>query len=200
VGDNGAGKSTLLRVLAGILSPDTGTCNRDPDTTFSLLALQAGFNPYLSGQENALVSGVLLGRTRSEMKTRMDQIQELSGLGTFFDQPIRTYSTGMRSRLGFAIAYHTDPDVLLLDEILAVGDQQFKETSRRLITEIIENKKTSIIVSHSEHLLKEMCTRLIWLDKGSVHQDGSPDDVWKEYRVHYRKRLNLPTNPSNATV
>jgi len=189
VGDNGTGKSTLLKILAGILKPDKGALEKRRDLMITLLSLQAGFRPNLSGRDNALVNGVLLGMTRKHLLERMDQIRELSDIGDFFDEPLKTYSSGMKSRLGFAIAYFTNPDVMLLDEILSVGDHDFSVKSRTLIQEKINEGRTTLIISHSEHLLKELCTRLIWIGEGTVLDDGDPDRVWLAYRSHYRKRI-----------
>lgn len=188
IGDNGAGKSTLLKVIGAILSPERGVIWRHPGKRFSLLSLQAGFQAKLTGRDNVYTSGVLLGMSRREVRERIASIEAMADIGDFFDEPIRVYSSGMRSRLGFAIAYHVDPDVMLLDEILSVGDQEFTKKSQELITGKILSGKTAVIVSHSEHLLKEMCNRLIWVGRGQVLMDNDAHSVWNEYKDHYKRR------------
>lgn len=164
LGRNGAGKSTLLKVIAGLIRPDSGrVINRG--VSVSLLALQAGFDPNLSGRDNAVISAMLQGASRKEAESRLGEIQDYAELGEFFDEPIRTYSTGMRARLGFAVSTIIDPDVLLLDEVLSVGDQQFKEKARRTMMEKLSSEQTVILVSHSQEHIKTFCSRAILLDK-----------------------------------
>jgi len=182
IGRNGAGKSTLLKILAGITSPDAGAITFRGDLRTTLLSIQAGFDQHLSGRDNAILSGMLLGMRRREILAKIDAITELAALGSFIDEPLRTYSSGMRARLGFATAYHTDTDIMLLDEILSVGDAKFSETARRLMEERINSNKTAILVSHSESTVKELCPRLIWLENGQIREDGKTDEVWSMYR------------------
>ena len=143
IGKNGVGKSTLLRVLAGILAPNTGKIKvHRPGLRISLISLQAGFVPYLSGRENAILSGMLLGATKKEIFSRMDDILAFSELNGFFDEPVNTYSTGMRARLGFSVAYHVEPDVILLDEVMGVGDEAFRKKSTEAMKNRIQSDKT----------------------------------------------------------
>lgn len=181
IGRNGAGKSTLLKLLAGIIAPDRGEIRSRKDLRTTLLSLQAGFEPHLTGRENAILSGMLLGMSRRQVLQKMDRITELADIGEFMDRPLRTYSSGMGARLGFATAYHTDTDVMLLDEILSVGDAKFSRNTQELMTARLRSRKTAILVSHSEYLVKELCPRLIWLDKGRVRADGETDSVWAAY-------------------
>lgn len=185
VGRNGAGKSTLLKLLAGITVPDAGCIRFRPDLRSTLLSLQAGFEPHLTGRENAMLSGMLLGMRRKEVQQKMGDIVALADLGDFIDQPLRTYSTGMRARLGFATAFHTDTDIMLLDEILSVGDVHFSRMTRERMEERIYSHKTAILVSHSEKVVKDLCPRLIWIEKGELREDGDTDQVWKKYRQSF---------------
>jgi lipopolysaccharide transport system ATP-binding protein len=166
IGANGAGKSTLLRMIAGIVEPDCGTLWREPGTTASLLALNVGLKNELSGRENAIVSGLLLGMSLARIKSLLDDIHRFSGLGDFFERPVGSYSTGMRARLGFAVAIHADPDILLIDEVLGVGDQNFKDKSHKAMKEKISSNKTVVLVSHSMDAIKSLCDRVIWIHEG----------------------------------
>lgn len=166
VGANGAGKSTLLRMIAGIVEPDCGELWREPNTTASLLALNVGLKNELSGRENAIISGLLLGMSLARIRSLLDDIHRFSGLGEFFERPVASYSTGMRARLGFAVAIHADPDVLLIDEVLGVGDQNFKDKSHRAMKEKINSNKTVVLVSHSMEAIKALCDRVLWIHEG----------------------------------
>ncbi|QKE65041.1 ABC transporter ATP-binding protein [Aquipseudomonas campi] len=166
IGSNGAGKSTLLRMIAGIIEPDSGQVWRQPNTSASLLALNVGFKPELSGRENAILSGLLLGMSVQQIKSQIDAIHQFSGLGDFFERAVGTYSTGMRARLGFAVAIQADPDILLIDEVLGVGDQNFKTKSHAAMREKIDSNKTVVLVSHSMDAIKSLCDRVLWLHEG----------------------------------
>ncbi len=166
IGCNGAGKSTLLRMIAGIIDPDRGQLSRQPDTTASLLALNAGFKPELSGRENAMFSGLLLGLSHQQISGKLDEIKAFSDLEDFFERPVGTYSTGMRARLGFAVAIHADPDVLLIDEVLGVGDESFKIKSHAAMKAKINSDKTVVLVSHSMAAIRSLCDRVLWLQEG----------------------------------
>lgn len=165
VGRNGAGKSTLLRVVAGIITPDQGELI-NKGVSVSLLALQAGFDPELTGRDNAIISGMLLGYTRKQAESTLEQVKEFSELGNFFDEPVKTYSSGMSSRLGFSVAVFMTPDVLLLDEVLSVGDKEFRLKAEAEMMRKINSDQTILIVSHSEDLINKVCDRIITLEKG----------------------------------
>ena len=180
IGRNGAGKSTLLRLLAGILAPDTGTILHKTDRV-SLLALQAGFIPALTGRENAVLSGILLGMTRAEVEARMDEMVRFAELEDFIDEPVRAYSSGMRARLGFTVAFQADPDVLLIDEVLGIGDVSFKEKSSAAMREKIASDKTVVIVTHQAETVLELCDRVVWVEKGVTVEMGEPKVVVDNY-------------------
>ncbi|MGA0236563.1 MAG: ABC transporter ATP-binding protein [Alphaproteobacteria bacterium] len=181
VGRNGAGKSTLLRIIGGIYPPAGGTVWRDPKKTVALLSLGLGFKGDLSGRDNALLAAMLQGMTRREAKQRLDAIGEFTELGDFFEQPVKTYSSGMRSRLGFATGLLLDTDILLLDEILAVGDQSFRQKARAALRERLAPDKTVILVHHMEQAIKETCQRAVWLEQGQVRDDGGVAEVLAGY-------------------
>jgi lipopolysaccharide transport system ATP-binding protein len=182
LGNNGAGKSTLLRLISGVILPDTGkVINRG--YTVSLLVLHAGFDPNLSGYDNAVFAGMLQGYTRLEVKSVIDQIHEYSELGEFFFEPVRTYSTGMAARLGFSVANIISPDVLLIDEILAVGDQGFREKAERTMIDKIQSNQTIVLVSHSQHQISKLCDRVIIIEDGRCIASGNPDDILKIYNL-----------------
>lgn len=162
VGRNGAGKSTLLRVIAGIIQPDEGAVINH-GVSVSLLALQAGFDPELSGRDNAIISGMLMGYLRRQVEAKLEEITDFSELGDFMHQPVKTYSSGMRSRLGFAVAMHVMPDVLLLDEVLSVGDAAFKKKAELEMMKKLHSKQTVVLVSHSEDQIDRVCDRKITL-------------------------------------
>lgn len=162
VGRNGAGKSTLLRIMAGIIRPDQGQVINH-GVSVSLLALQAGFDPELPGRDNAIMNGMLLGYTRRQVEARMADIVAFSELGDFIDEPVKTYSSGMRSRLGFSVSVFMTPDVLLLDEILSVGDKAFREKAESEMTRKMRSDQTIVLVSHSENQINRLCDRVICL-------------------------------------
>ncbi|MEM1412052.1 MAG: ABC transporter ATP-binding protein [Pseudomonadota bacterium] len=181
LGRNGAGKSTLMALLADIIEADEGVVERNVSSV-QLLSLHAGFMPQLSGRQNAIMAGMLLGLRRREITNRLDAIIEFSGLQDQIDEPIRTYSTGMRARLGFAICMQSRPEVLLIDEVLSVGDAAFRPKARRIITERIESDETVVIVSHNEKTLKAYCDRIAWLEDGRIKLLDAADTVLKAYR------------------
>jgi lipopolysaccharide transport system ATP-binding protein len=167
IGKNGAGKSSLLRIIAGIIEPDRGTFEQTCHSKSSLQSLNAGFNPLLSGRQNIFLSGLMLGIRKDEIKSHVDEIIEMAELGDFISEPVQSYSNGMKSRLGFSIAYFMNPDVLLIDEALSVGDAAFKEKSARLIKEKVRDQRTTaIIVSHSAATLSSLCDRMICIEHG----------------------------------
>lgn len=182
IGHNGAGKSTLLRLLARILDPDKGEVTSKIDRV-SLLSLQVGFVPNLSGRQNAILAGILLGMSHRQMREKMDSVIAFSELEEFIDEPVRTYSSGMRARLGFAVAFQADPDVILIDEVLGVGDVNFKEKSASAMRQKIESDKTVVIVTHSPETVLELCDRVVWVDHGVTRAEGDPQQIVNEYKV-----------------
>ena len=182
IGSNGSGKSTLLKLVAGILRPDTGTVAVDGRVA-ALIELGAGFHPEISGRENVYINGAVLGLSRREVDARFDRIVEFSGLGDFIDEPVKTYSSGMYVRLGFAVAIHTDPDVLLVDEVLAVGDEAFAHRCLRRIQELLASGRTLLFVSHSLALMETLCDRVLWIEGGEARLVGEPRRVIDAYRA-----------------
>jgi lipopolysaccharide transport system ATP-binding protein len=181
IGRNGAGKSTLLRLLAGILAPDTGEIIRQTERV-SLLALQAGFIPALTGRQNAILSGILLGLSKTEVEARMDEMVRFAELEQFIDEPVRTYSSGMRARLGFTVAFQADPDVLLVDEVLGTGDASFREKSSAAMRAKIASDKTVVIVTHYPETVLDLCDRVVWVEKGVTVEIGEPQAVVERYQ------------------
>ena len=180
IGPNGAGKSTLLQVLAGIIIPSAGSVDVRGQVS-SLLTLGAGFDLELTGRDNILLAGAFLGIDSGEMKRRMDSIVQYADIGEFMDAPIKTYSSGMRARLGFAIATSVDPDILLLDEVLATGDATFRAKSKIRVLELVRAAKAIVLVTHDMNWVTEYCNRAILLEKGHVVIEGDPAEV---VRVH----------------
>lgn len=187
IGRNGAGKSTLLLILAGIIALDRGSIIHRTKS-ISLLSLGVGFVPYLTGRQNAVLSGLLLGLSRTQIEGRMDDIIAFSELGGFFDQYVRTYSSGMRARLGFAVAFQADPDILLVDEVLGVGDQSFQERSEAAMRNRIASDKTVVIVTHNPETVLDICDRVVWVENGVTVEIGDPETVVENYRASVRKR------------
>jgi ABC-type polysaccharide/polyol phosphate transport system ATPase subunit len=174
IGPNGAGKSTLLRMMAGIYAPDEGSL-RVKGRVSLLAGLGAGFQKNLTGRENISLSGSIYGITPEELYQLVPSIVVFSGIGDFIDQPLRTYSSGMRARLAFSIASHLSPDILLIDEVLAVGDSSFREKSKRRIMEMVKGDATVVIVSHNAAILREICDRVICIANGKI--DMISEDV-----------------------
>jgi lipopolysaccharide transport system ATP-binding protein len=180
VGANGSGKSTLLKLLAGTAKPTSGTLDVNGRVT-ALLEIGAGFHPDFSGRENAYLNGSLLGLSRKDMDRTMPAIEEFADIGRFFDAAVKTYSSGMYMRLGFAVAVHLEPDILLVDEVLAVGDEYFQHKCFAKISEFRAAKKTIVLVSHDLGAVARLCERAIWLDEGVVGAEGSPHLVIEAY-------------------
>lgn len=189
IGRNGAGKSTLLRLLAGIIAPERGKIISDGSQA-SLLSLQVGFIPHLTGRVNAILSGMLLGLWRLQVEAMMGRIIEFSELEEFIDQPVRTYSAGMKARLGFAVAFHADPDILLVDEVLGVGDEEFRKKSTAAMREKIRSKKTVVMVSHIPNTMRELCDRVVWLEHGTVKMEDETEKVMNAYHADFKKRIS----------
>lgn len=182
IGHNGAGKSTLLRVLAGIYKADRGEVIKHKGVSASLIAVNVGFSPHLTGRENVVLNALFLGLSKQEAQAIIPSVKAYSGLGEFFEQPLITYSTGMRSRLGFSIAHHARPDIILIDEALGAGDKDFKEKSQKAIEEkILDQSSTVVLVSHSVATLRKLCTRVLWLDQGRTVRVGDAEDVLDAY-------------------
>jgi ABC-type polysaccharide/polyol phosphate transport system ATPase subunit len=181
IGGNGSGKSTLLKLLAGMLQPSSGRI-AVAGRVAALIELGAGFHPEISGRENVYINGAVLGLTRRQIDRRYDEIVEFAGLADFMEEPVKNYSSGMYVRLGFAVAIHTDPDLLLVDEVLAVGDEAFAHRCVRRIEEFLATGKTLMLVSHSLDLVAELCDRALWLDRGRQRLLGTPRRVVDAYR------------------
>jgi lipopolysaccharide transport system ATP-binding protein len=193
IGRNGAGKSTLLQVLGGIIRPDTGTIINNNATT-SLMALQAGFDPELSGRLNILVSGMLLGFRKADIKKNMDKIIAFSELENFIDRPVKAYSTGMKARLGFSLALEMNPDVLLIDEVLGVGDVQFRKKAVAVMKEKFLSEQTIVLVSHDAITVKTLCNRAVWIENGVTRMAGPSDQVvtaYEDYVKNPPKKLSI---------
>lgn len=180
IGVNGSGKSTLLKLMTKIIYPNSGTIKTNGKLT-SLLELGAGFHPDFSGRENIYFNASIFGLTRKQIDERLEQIIEFSELGSYIDNPVRTYSSGMYMRLAFAVAINVDADILLVDEVLAVGDQHFQDKCIAKMKELKEEGKTMVFVTHSMQTVKEFCSRAVWLCDGVIKMDGKPDDVIEEY-------------------
>ncbi len=176
IGRNGAGKTTLMKVIAQVLRPTAGTVAIHGQVA-PLLELGAGFDPELSGRENLFLNGALLGRSRREIQRRFDAIVEFSELAHFIDSPLRSYSTGMVARLGFAIATDVEPDILLVDEALSVGDLAFQAKCMARIEEMLARGTTLVLVSHSPEAVLRLCQRVMWLEQGRVVADGAASEV-----------------------
>ncbi len=180
IGKNGAGKSTLLSLLLGTSFPTSGAIEVMGKRT-PLLELGAGFHPDLTGRENVYIAAVLLGLTRSEVDERIEKIIDFSEIRPFVDVPVRTYSNGMYLRLAFSVAIHTDPEILLIDEVLAVGDESFQRKSEAAILSLIQSGVTTVFVSHNLEAVKKISHRVLWLHQGQVREDGAPADIVEHY-------------------
>lgn len=185
IGKNGAGKSTLLSLLLGTSYPSEGQIKVEGKRT-PLLELGSGFHPDLSGRENVILNAVLLGLTKREALDRVEEIVKFSEIEPFIDMPVRTYSNGMYLRLAFSVAIHTDPEVLLIDEILAVGDKEFQRKSEDALVSLIKSGVTTVFVSHNLKAIKKVCNRAIWLDQGNIKSEGSPQIVINDYRSYLK--------------
>jgi ABC-type polysaccharide/polyol phosphate transport system ATPase subunit len=179
IGANGSGKSTLLLAIAGVLRPDAGMIYASGRPT--LLTIAAPFETELTGRQNIFLNAAYLGFGRKEISGRVDEIIAFSELGSFIDVPVRKYSAGMRTRLAFAVASHLEPDVLLLDEILGVGDEAFREKSSKKMRSLIEGAKAIVVVTHNMGFVKQMCTKALWLEDGRVAGYGEPAEIVNQY-------------------
>ncbi len=180
LGKNGSGKSTLLKLIAGITVPTAGTV-RTKGNIVPLIELGSGFHPEFTGYENIYFYTAVLGYPKSMVRKKVDEIIDFAAVGEFIDQPIKNYSSGMKSRLAFSVSVNIDPDILILDEVLSVGDADFREKSYQKMREFFRNGKTILYVSHSLGSIKELCTRAILIDKGQLIMDGEPMKVIRHY-------------------
>ena len=182
IGKNGSGKSTLLRSIANIFVPDEGNIDLH-GRSISLLSIGVGFNGNLTGRKNIMLSGLLLGFSEEMIKEKMEEIIEFSELGEFIDKPVRMYSSGMYSKLAFAITACLETDIMLIDEVLSVGDEKFKKKSYNKMKELInQDNKTVVIVSHNTQTLQELCNRVMWLHEGEIKEIGDPKKVLEDYK------------------
>ncbi len=194
IGKNGSGKSTTLGLIAGVLHPTSGTIETHGRIS-PLLQIGAGFHPELNGRENIFLNGILLGQTHRQIRDRFDEIVAFSELEDYIDEPLRAYSSGMCARLGFATAIHIDPDILLLDEILAVGDVAFQKKCRERIHLLQQNQGvTTVFVTHSTTDMVKLCNRAVLLDQGRAVADGTAEYVAHQYDALLQASPNLPTS------
>lgn len=187
IGSNGAGKSTLLKTLSGVLQPDSGIINIFSNS-IALLTLGTGFEPDISGIENIFLNGALLGLKKKIIMEKLDEIINFADIGDFIYNPIRTYSTGMKARLAFAVASSIDPDILLIDEMLGVGDEEFKEKSKNKLQSMIQSDRTVIIVAHNMQTIRDYCNDVLWLEKGNLIKYGKTDEVVDEYLAYIKQK------------
>lgn len=180
IGVNGSGKSTLLKLITKIIYPTSGSI-KVKGKLASLLELGAGFHPDFSGRENIYFNASIFGLTKAEIDSRLDDIIAFSELGSFIDTPVRTYSSGMYMRLAFSVAINVDADIILIDEILAVGDQRFQEKCMNKMQELKKMGKTMVFVSHSKEAVEFLCDRAVWINNGEIQKDGKTKEVLKEY-------------------
>ncbi|MDE1170738.1 MAG: ABC transporter ATP-binding protein [Verrucomicrobium sp.] len=181
LGSNGAGKSTLMRLISGIVDKDRGKIWKAKGLRVMLLSIGVGFEESLTGRENAILGGMLLGLHHRTILKRLKKIEEFSELREFFDQPVYTYSSGMRMRLGFSVAMEVNPDVLLLDEVLGVGDVSFVKKSTDALVEKIRSDMSVILISHSPELIQQLCTRATWVNRGVTQATGTVEEISSRY-------------------
>ena len=186
IGKNGSGKSTTLNALAGIFSPDSGSIDLNGHS-ISLLSIGVGFIREMTGRENITLSGMLLGFTEEQVKAKEQEIIDFAEIGEFIDMPVRTYSSGMYSKLAFSITAILETDIMLIDEVLSVGDQKFKKKSYEKMKSLINKDRTVVIVSHSIETLKQLCDTVMWMHEGQIKRIGDPNEVLDEYVAFMEK-------------
>ncbi len=199
IGSNGSGKSTALKLIGRILHPNAGRIVVSGRVS-ALLELGTGFHPEYTGRENIFLNGALLGLRRDLIRSRIDEIVEFAGVEPFIDNPVKTYSSGMTMRLGFAIAVNVDPDILLIDEVLAVGDAEFAQKCFDRVSEFRARGKTIVLVSHDLDAVKKFCDRAILIDQGGVRADGHPEEVTMRYLADVRRRHEVGAGPDGASA
>ncbi len=190
IGHNGSGKSTLLKLLSGIHYQTSGTIDIDGQLS-ALLELGAGFHPELTGRENIYLNGAILGMKRRQMSKVVDEIVEFSGIGDFVDSPVRVYSSGMYVRLGFAIAVHVNPEILLVDEVIAVGDEEFQRKCLNHMEMLRDSGVTIVLVSHDIDQVRDLCDRVAWIDRSYLVEVGDPEEVCSHYLRHIENGEDL---------
>lgn len=181
IGLNGAGKSTLLKIIVGITVPTSGEVETKGRIA-SLIALEAGFHPDLTGEENVFINGLLLGMSKQKIKKSFKSIVNFSGIKKFIDTPLHTFSAGMKLRLGFSVAIHSDPDILVIDEVIATGDKEFEKKSYKKMQEFFKKKKTILFVSHDLKAVEKLCSKTLWIEKGRVKFFGPTKKVIARYK------------------
>lgn len=187
IGKNGCGKSTLLKILSGIFSPDRGTVVRNCQNV-SLLSLNLAFDPELSGRSNAIIAGMFMGAHKQEVLARIDEIIAFSELEDYIEEPVKTYSSGMRARLGFSVALTMRAELILIDEVLGVGDVQFKKKAEAAMLNLIKSNQSVVLVSHAMAQITRLCDRVLWLDQGTVEMVGDAQRVVSAYVSKYDKK------------
>lgn len=183
IGKNGSGKSTLLKLITKIIYPDSGSIKINGKVS-SLIELGAGFHPDMSGRENIYINASIYGLTKKEIDSKLDTIIKFSELEEFIDSPIRTYSSGMYMRLAFSVAINVEAEILLIDEILSVGDANFQSKCFRKMQELRDKGITIVIVSHDLHIMEKLCNKVIWIESGKIKRSGTPNEILKEYIEH----------------
>jgi len=194
IGTNGAGKTTLCKLIAGVLQPDEGKLYVDGRVT-ALFSLALGFNKEMTGRENVYLNGTMIGIDRKKINEFIKDIHEFSGIGDFFDQPVKYYSSGMKARLGFSVAACLEPEILILDEALNTGDLEFSQKAANKMKELVTRAKMVVLVTHSLKYAKENCDRLVWLDKGKIKKVGNPEEVVQLYEEQVQMEKKKPTSP-----
>lgn len=180
IGSNGSGKSTLLKLIAGISTPTTGSI-KSVGKVGSMIELGAGFHPDLTGKENVYTNGALIGFDKNEMDRKMSDIVSFADIGKYIDMPARTYSSGMLARLGFSVAIHIEPDILLIDEVISVGDEEFQNKCIRKIRELVNSNVTVLCVSHDLNFIRKLCKKTYWIDKGTIKDFGETEKIIEKY-------------------